>query len=728
MNTMGNATPTNRTAPSPLSCTACRQPGIQCVTPTRARAERTSRKAIVVARDSELLRRIHRLENLLSTSNLAKSLALTADGKESQVQLTEEARNSVLSTHAKRDDGPHLVPQTERADEQYAFFIKQQGNEVRYRSGEFWTSLGDEVSGIRQLLESQPEEEDELQDSNLSTVSISNTTPQLVFGYPDSKAIPDPIYPSDPERERLFHFYFTNIDPICKILHRPSISFHLLGTKDLLDDRGRFKFSSIDAITFSMYFAAVMSMTPEECLKNFSQDKDILLAQFQQSAEVALMRADFMDTTDIVTLQAFVLYIMTLRFQNKNRSSWALIGLAIRIAHSQRLHIDPDCSTRGTFEIELRRRLWWQLIILDMRGAEDRGTEPMILESSYTTLMPSNCNDVELEFKLGSLNPEECASQCSLVDKAGITEMTFGLMCMHMTVVFRKLNFVTLTREPRLTLQDKEALVKECANKLETKYLAGCDPTDKSVWIIYMFGRLLILKLWLSIHYPLHVQAAGTVAGSRQQSLQDAISFLTISDLIEENSFASGLHLFFARNVPWHAVAVMLAELLREPRGPLADQAWAIIDKSFTKWSNRMDGARDGMPWRPMKILLEKAQTARLQSAPAMATPDNLQAALPCNPSWKNAHLVPELTDLSLETNRTYTYTHDTFQEQNFMDQSHQPLGFDAFPVVDKSLSRTSLEITDIPINWDDWNEFIYDSNKDGADKNDSFWGMAMQM
>jgi hypothetical protein len=419
---------------------------------------------------------------------------------------------------------------------------------------------------------------------------------------------------------------------------------------------------------------------------------------------------------------------MTLRSQNKNRSSWALIGLAIRIAHSQRLHRPQEGCTWGTFEVELRRRLWWQIIVLDTRAAEDRGSEPMILESSYTTIMPSNCNDVELEFKLESLNPEECASQCSLVDRAGITEMTFSLMRMDMTIVFRKLNFLAVTKEEPLTLQEKEALVKECADKFERKYLAGCDLTDKSIWIMYMLGRLLILKLWLSIQYPLHAQDSGTVARSRQRSLQDAISYLTIFNLIEENSSASGLHWAFATSVPWHAVAVMLAELLREPRGPLADQAWAIIDKNFKKWSDRKEGARDGIPWRPMKVLLEKAQTARLQGVLAVAPPDNLQAPLPSHPSQQNAHLIPELTDLSLETNRAYLHSHGIFLELNSMDQSQQPLGFDAFPAVDTSLSCTSSEITDGPINWDDWNEFILNSNTDGADKSDSFWGMAMQM
>lgn len=45
----------------------------------------------------------------------------------------------------------------------------------------------------------------------------------------------------------------------------------------------------------------------------------------------------------------------------------------------------------------MRRRLWWQIYILDINIAEDCGTNPRILESWFDTRLPSNVTDAGLD-------------------------------------------------------------------------------------------------------------------------------------------------------------------------------------------------------------------------------------------------------------------------------------------------------------------------------------------
>jgi len=85
----------------------------------------------------------------------------------------------------------------------------------------------------------------------------------------------------------------------------------------------------------------------------------------------------------------------------------------------------------------MRRRLWWQVLVLDMRASEDRGSKPVILESSFNTKMPCNLNDEDFGY----------ASQHPLPDKKGVTEMTLCLINMDASNTGRKINVISPTSE-----------------------------------------------------------------------------------------------------------------------------------------------------------------------------------------------------------------------------------------------------------------------------------------
>jgi hypothetical protein len=52
-------------------------------------------------------------------------------------------------------------------------------------------------------------------------------------------------------------------------------------------------------------------MSPEECVTHLGESKDVLVARYKRNIEVALMRADFLNSLEIITLQAFTIYIVS---------------------------------------------------------------------------------------------------------------------------------------------------------------------------------------------------------------------------------------------------------------------------------------------------------------------------------------------------------------------------------------------------------------------------------
>ena len=84
----------------------------------------------------------------------------------------------------------------------------------------------------------------------------------------------------------------------------------------------------------------------------------------------------------------------------------SILGLAISLALRFNLHQDPaqipqhqtsyPTIADGTSQ-EMRRRLWWHLMTVDVQYAEVMKTDPIITEAMWTTKFPRSFNDSELD-------------------------------------------------------------------------------------------------------------------------------------------------------------------------------------------------------------------------------------------------------------------------------------------------------------------------------------------
>ena len=80
-----------------------------------------------------------------------------------------------------------------------------------------------------------------------------------------------------------------------------------------------------------------------------------------------------------------------------SRAHSALVGTAVRIAECMGLHRDGTEYGLGPIETHVRRILWYQLCLLDIRTCEAQGPRPVIRAEDFDTQFPSNINDAYLE-------------------------------------------------------------------------------------------------------------------------------------------------------------------------------------------------------------------------------------------------------------------------------------------------------------------------------------------
>jgi hypothetical protein len=259
----------------------------------------------------------------------------------------------------------------------------------------------------------------------------------------------------------------------------------------------------------------------------------------------------------------------------------------------------------------MRRRLWWQICILDIRSAEDDGSDPSIIEHSFDTKLPLNINDSDI-------NPQ---TQKTPIEREECTDMTFCLVRFEICRSLRRLNRVIRfgydqeTQRQELTLTEKEKLIEDCQRMLDEKYLSKCDLNVPLHWVSVAIVKLVMARVCLMVHHPSQLLDGGVSMSqeTRDRLFQTSCVVLEYSHMIQTWPTVRQWGWLFKKYVQWHAVAFTLSELCVRVDGPEVDKAWGAVTAIFCEadqFEMETDTKRSQF-WRPMMKLLAKAKMVR---------------------------------------------------------------------------------------------------------------------
>lgn len=232
------------------------------------------------------------------------------------------------------------------------------------------------------LIEPSDDEED------VDSPGVPNSSSQhsgFIFGYSSTSVDMLALHPGEQQARQFWYTFKENVDPLVKVLHDPTFEPTFFNAVTHPEKIGR----GLEALLFAVYYGAVTSTTADECFERWGEDRATLLKRYRFGLEQALARANFLYADEIVVLQAFVIFLILLRRNDDARKIWTMTGLVVRIAQTLGIHRDGSHFKLTPFEIEMRRRLWWQVCILDARAAEDHGCDPTIVEAQFDTKMVS---------------------------------------------------------------------------------------------------------------------------------------------------------------------------------------------------------------------------------------------------------------------------------------------------------------------------------------------------
>ncbi|KAI9795791.1 MAG: hypothetical protein M1833_006812 [Piccolia ochrophora] len=270
------------------------------------------------------------------------------------------------------------------------------------------------------------------------------------FGACNPRASLMDFLPSKSAADRLVDQYFLAVHPLARTVHKPSfeLSYESFWTKVTV---GIEPAASTQAVFFAAMFSGAVSMSEETILRDFGVGKQNLVDNFRLGAETALLKANFLRSTKVETLQAFVMYLIPQCRDQISRAHSALTGTAIRIAQCMGLHRDGQHYQLTPVETHVRRLIWHQLCFLDLRTCEAHGPQPSIRKDEYDTKLPLNVDDVDLQDQESP--PTRSAERW--------TDVTFSLVRFEFTEIARAIWI------DRVRLEKKKISLTAILSKIE---------------------------------------------------------------------------------------------------------------------------------------------------------------------------------------------------------------------------------------------------------------------
>jgi hypothetical protein len=129
----------------------------------------------------------------------------------------------------------------------------------------------------------------------------------LLFGSPKTVVNLYTLHPEPAQIFLLWHIYLENVNPLLKVTHVPSLQGRIIEASTNIANISP---PALEALMFSIYCMAILSLSQDECWTKFGSAQEELLARYQFGCRQALWSCGFLRCNDRDCLTAIFLYLV----------------------------------------------------------------------------------------------------------------------------------------------------------------------------------------------------------------------------------------------------------------------------------------------------------------------------------------------------------------------------------------------------------------------------------
>ncbi len=253
---------------------------------------------------------------------------------------------------------------------------------------------------------------------------------------------------------------------------------------------------------------------------------------------------------------------------------WLLTGIAVRLGQRLGLHNEDGASKVSVFETQIRRRVWWQLLLIDGRSGQLTGNQAPVHTETSKFPLPANLNDAELTTEMSELP----------VGHKGATEMIFCLVRYDLGMFLardgRRLH------DPLIPIEEKDKIIDQFESELQSNHLQYLDPAIPLHMLSSGGLRSAICKMRLMVHHPCQYPDKGLALSQSERDLL----FTTSLQMVELDVLGQAVKA--VEHYSWHtrvyfqmdAFVFMLIESRNQDPGPLVEKAWGLVSEIYHYW------------------------------------------------------------------------------------------------------------------------------------------------
>lgn len=524
-----------------------------------------------------------------------RDLGVSVDQREE----TQERRETtaISSSHSSPRQMPGLV-NLERRKEASTLRVGEGallvdgGGKSRYVDNNLWMTINDELPNQRPLLQDQQDgsTEDELdsEDHNPNFILFGLTSSVDVLSF----------YPRLDHIMALWQAYKENVDPLTKVIHRPTIDKLMILSCQNIHAISKANIT----LLFAIHHIAVESLSDEQVTAITGESKATIFNRMGHATQICLTKCGVLRSSDLTVLVAMVLYVQALRAKKDAQTISTLMSVVLTMCQRIGLHRDITTGLRP-FDIEMRRRVWKNTLILDWICSEVAGLTPFLhmYPAWWSCPNPRNLNDEDFDTNTSMNQMPESR-----------TEPTEMIVC-QMRYNFGKM----FIGDPRRMAQDhghllnsgvsepfefigadltsRDKAIDDLERLLQDRFLRYADPIDPVHNLVSIVARSAVVSMRIRAHHPRQYTDAGASLPAKEheklfswslQSVQYDNLFFTTPSLAR---FA-----WHSRQLFQYHPVIYLLTAIRSKRVYAGtnsiEMAWIAMDTLYNNRSELLEG------------------------------------------------------------------------------------------------------------------------------------------
>jgi hypothetical protein len=258
----------------------------------------------------------------------------------------------------------------------------------------------------------------------------------------------------------------------------------------------------------------------------------------------------------------------------------SMLGIATRLAQRMGLHLESAHAKYPPFEAEMRRRLWWSIVLFDARVCETILDKTGMLTPLWDCKIPLNISDFGLqpEMKEPPVAEDNATEAIFAVVRGELGDFIrhnhTHLEFLNPALKLIAKNHATFDSSPDVHLSNEEKLIEE-------KYLKFCNTDNPLHFMTINTARGYLAKVNLLKNYTRTGTSQQQIKPQRDDVISYALKILNCDTQLMTSPLTKGFIWYTELYFPFPAHFELIQDLKRNPGSGQVAQLWETIDANY---------------------------------------------------------------------------------------------------------------------------------------------------